>query len=331
MLCQERDRTTVGALPLLLCALILVFPLVSPAQTKAADKIRITYAANNLGFLQMFVAKDRGFYAANGLEVELIRVSPVAAVSALIGGDVDYTELLTSSVRAAAKGAPIRVVSMAVGAPFFSLVGRSQFKAVKDLKGAAIGVNAIGGSNYISTRMLLLHYGVDPERDVKMLPLGDHQRLYEALKLGRVDAVTVNPPFSVLLIREGFPLLAHSAKIVSFPIGGVATTLKKINQNRDQVRRVVKAEMEALRYVRQQPQGTIELIGKRFAIEPGVAAESYKLAVDAFNDGRILFAAMEGLLDADKKAGAIDKSVTVDQVADPSFAEEVFKELYSAR
>ena len=322
----NRISSFVGARLMLVGVFAFIFPLSAAAQPRGSmEKVRITYAANNLGFLQMFLAKDRGFYAAQGLETELIRVSPVAAVSALIGGDADYTELLTSSVRAAAKGAPIRVVSMAVGAPFFSLIGRSPFKAVKDLKGA------IGGSNYISTRMLLLHYGVDPERDIKMLPLGDHKTLYEALKLGRVDAVTVNPPFSVLLIREGFPLLAHSAKIVSFPIGGIATTLKKISQNRDQVKRVVRAEMEALRYLRQQPQGTIDLISKRFAIEPAVAADSYQIAVDAFNDGRILFPAMERLLDADKRDGNIAKSVTVDQVADPSLAEEIFKELYSGR
>ena len=316
----------------LLCALTFVFSSVSHAQPRGGtEKIRITYAANNLGFLQMFLAKDRGFYAAQGLETELIRVSPVAAVSALIGGDADYTELLTSSVRAAAKGAPIRVVSMAVGAPFFSLIGRAPFKAVKDLKGATVGVNAIGGSNYISTRMLLLHYGIDPERDIKMLPLGDHKTLYEALKLGRVDAVTVNPPFSVLLIREGFPLLAHSAKIVSFPIGGVATTLKKINQNRDQVKRVVKAEMEALRYLRQQPQGTIDLISKRFAIEPAVAADSYRLVIGAFSDGKISLQGVEKLLDSDKADGAIPKSVTVNQVVDVSLVEEMLRDMPAMR
>jgi hypothetical protein len=83
--------------------------------------------------------------------------------------------------------------------------------------------------------------------------------------------------------------------------------------------------------LRQQPQGTIDVISKRFAIEPVVAADSYKVAVDAFNDGRILLPAMERLLDADKRDGAIDKSVTVDQVADVSLAEEVFKELSTGR
>jgi hypothetical protein len=83
--------------------------------------------------------------------------------------------------------------------------------------------------------------------------------------------------------------------------------------------------------VRQQPQGTIDVISRRFAIEPAVAAESYRIAVDASNDGRIVHAAMERLLDADKRDGAIAKSVTVDQVAEAALAEEVFKEMGAGR
>jgi NitT/TauT family transport system substrate-binding protein len=324
-------RISTWVFPLSVLMLSGSFSLAHAQEKAAPEKIRITYAANNLGFLHIFVAKDRGFYAAQGLAPELIRVSPVVAVSALIGGDADYTGLLTSTARAAAQGAPIRVVAMAIGSPFFSLAARPQFKAVKDLKGATIGVNAIGGSNYISTVMLLQHYGLDSERDVKMIALGDHRTLYEALKQGRVDAATVNPPFSVLLQREGFPLVAHSAKLISFPIAGLSTTVRKIQQNRAQVKRVLRAEMEALRYLRQQPQGTIDLISKRFATDAAVAAESYRLAIDAFNDGRISSQAMDRLLDADKKAGAVPKSVTIDQVADASLAEEVFKEMGGGR
>jgi len=327
-----RDWNTMSKGLLAFLIFVLIAPFTSIAQQKAPmEKIRITYAANNLGFLHMFIAKDKGFYAAQGLEPELIRVSPVAAVSALIGGDADYTELLSSSARAAAKGAPIRVVGMAIGSPFFSILARPQFKAVQDLKGATIGVNAVGGSNYVSTIMLLRHYGVELERDVKVIALGDHRTLYEALKQGRVDAVTVNPPFSVLLKKEGFPLLAHSAKIVAFPIAGLSTTLRKITQNRAQVKKVLRADMEALRYLRQQPQGTIDLIAKRFAADPAVAAESYRMVIDSFNDGRISSEAMDKLLDSDKKVGAIPQSITLDQVADPSLAEEVFKEMGGAK
>jgi NitT/TauT family transport system substrate-binding protein len=275
----------------------------------------------------MFVAKDQGFYAANGLDAELIRVNPVAGIAALLAGDVGYTKLLSSALRAAAKGAPIRTISMGMGGPFFSLAARPQFKEVKELRNQTIGVNALGGSNYVSTRMLLQHYGIDPDRDIKMLPLGDHKFLYEALKAGRVDAVTINPPFSVLLRREGFPLLANAAKIVTFPFGGLATSLKNIVENRAQVKKVLKAEIEALRYLRTEPRGTVDLISKRFATDQSVAEDSYRLVIEAFTDGKISPRGVEILLDMDKKEGSISNAVSVNQVVDSSLAEEVFREM----
>jgi NitT/TauT family transport system substrate-binding protein len=314
------------------CVLTFVFPWVATAQPRTSgEKIRITYAANNLGFLQMFLAKDRGFYAANGLEVEVIRTNTAAGIGALLSGDADYTKFLGSALRAAAKGAPIRAVSIGLTGPFFSLAARPQFKTVKDLKGGTVGVTAIAGSNYVSTKMLLQHYGLDPDRDVKLLSLGDHNYMFEALKLGRVDAVTINPPYSVLLKREGFPLLADAAKIVSFPFGGLATTLKKIQENRAQVKRVLKAELEALRYIHKQSQGTIDLISRRFSMEQSVAADSYRLVIGAFSDGKVSLQGVERMLDSDKADGAIPKSVTVNQVVDVSLLEEVLKEIDAGR
>jgi len=86
-----RISTFVGARLMLVGVFAFVFPLIAAAQPRGStEKVRITYAANNLGFLQMFLAKDRGFYAAQGLETELIRVSPVAvgfgAVDQCAGG-----------------------------------------------------------------------------------------------------------------------------------------------------------------------------------------------------------------------------------------------------
>jgi ABC-type nitrate/sulfonate/bicarbonate transport system substrate-binding protein len=305
---------------------ILVLPVAAAQESRPAEKIRIAYAANNLGFLHMFVANDRGFYRANGLEPELIQVRPPVAIAALVSGSVDYTELFGSTVRAAALGAPIRAVSMAIGAPFFSLAARPQFQSVKDLKGGIVGVSAIGGTNYISTKMLLQHFGLDPDRDVKLLGIGDHKALFEALKIGRVEAVTINPPFSVLLRREGFPLLVNAAKVVSFPFAGLGTTVRKLSENQAQVRKVLKAEAEALRYIRNNAEGTIDLISKRFAIDRPVAAESYQLVVDAFSpEGKISRSGVRQLLELGREDGSITKPVAPEQVANFSLLEEVLK------
>ncbi len=307
----------------LLIYLFVFIPLSAAQQRGAAEKIRITYATNSLAFLVMFVAKDRGFYAQNGLEAELVQVRPAIAIAALLSGDADYAEVLGSAIRSAAKGAPLRAISTSLQAPFFSLAAQPHFKSVMELKGKSIGVTAIGGTNYISTRLLLQHYGIDPDREAKLLPIGDEKLMHEAFKIGRVDAVMVAPPFSVALKREGFPLLAHTTGILSIPFVGLSATVQKINQNRVQVKKILKAEVEALRYLRSNARGTIEVIRKRFAMDEPMAAESYQVVIEAFSrDGKIPPQGVENLLDLEKKAGHIPKSVTIDQVVDLYIGEE---------
>lgn len=309
--------------------LILVLPLVSQAQERGAEeRVRITYATNSLAFLVTFVAKDRGFYAKYGFDTELVQVRPGIAIAALLSGDADYAEVLGSAIRSAAKGAPIRAISTTIRAPFFSLAAQSKFKSVKDLKGRSVGVTAVGGTNYISTRLVLQHFGVDPDREAKIIAIGDEKLMYEALKIGRVDAVMVAPPFSVVLKREGFPLLAHTSQVTSIPFVGLSATVKKISQNRSQVKRVLKAETEALRHLRANPTGTIEVIRRRFAMDEQMARESYEVVIDAFSrDGRVPLEGVETLLALEKKDGLIPKTVTVDQVVDLSLGEEALKEL----
>lgn len=306
-----------------------LFAFLIPAlAVQAQERVRITYASNSLAFLVAFIAKDRGFYAKNGLNAELVRVQPGVAIAALLSGDADYAEVLGSAVRSAAKGAPIRAVSTTIRAPFFSLAADPGIRSVRDLKGRSIGVTAVGGTNYISTRLLLQHFGVDPEREAKIIPIGDEKLLYEALKIRRVDAVMVGPPFSVLLKREGFPLLAHTSQVLSIPFVGLSATVDKLRQNRSQVKRVFKAEVEALRYLQENPAGAAEVIRKRFAMDEAMARESYAVVVDAFSkDGRVPPEGVEDLLNLEKKEGLIAKSVTVNQVVDFSLGEEVLKEM----
>ena len=94
------------------------------------------------------------------------------------------------------------------------------------------------------------------------------------------------------------------------------------------MKKALKAEVEALTYLRDNPSGSVEVIRKRFAMEESMARESYAVIVDAFSkDGRIDPAGIESLLDLERKAGLIAKTVTVDQVVDISVGEEVLKEM----
>ena len=306
----------------------LLFLLLPLFAAEAQEKIRITYANNSLSFLAAFIARDRGFYSKNGLNAELVQARPAVNIAALVSGDGDYAEVFGSAVRSAARGIPIRAFSTSIKAPFFSLIAHPTIKSVKELKGRTIGITSLGGTNQISGRLLLQHFGVDPDREVKFLAIGEEKFVVEAFKIRRVDAILVAPPFSVLMKREGFPVLANTADIVSIPLAGLSATVEKIKQNRSQVKRVLKAEVEALRYLRNDVAGSVEIIRKRFAMDDALGRDSYAAVVDAFSrDGRIDPAAVESLLEMERTAGLIAKTVTVDQVIDASIAEEVLKEL----
>jgi len=216
----------------------------------AQEKVRVTYANNSLTFLTAFIAKDRGFFARNGLNAELIQARPAVNIAALLSGDVDYVEVFGSAIRSAAKGAPIRAFSNSIKAPFFSLIAQPSIKSIKDLKGRVIGVTSIGGTNQISGRLLFQHFGVDPDKELKFLAIGEEKFLVEAFKAKRVDAILVAPPFSIMMKREGYSVLANAADVVAFPLAGLSTTVDKIRQNRSQVKRVLKSEIEALKYLR---------------------------------------------------------------------------------
>ncbi len=311
-----------------LAVFLLPFVLLPAVAARAQEKVRITYASNSLAFLTAFVAKDQGFYARNGLNTELVQVRPAVAIAALLSGDADYAEVLGSAIRSAARGAPLRAISTTIRAPFFSFVANPKIKSVRELKGRSIGVTAIGGTNYISTRLVLQHFGVDPDREAKLIAIGDEKLMYEALKIQRVDAIVVAPPFSILLKREGFLVLAHTAQLLSIPFVGLSATLEKIRQSRAQVKKVLKAEVEALRYLHDNPAGTAEVIRKRFHMDEAMARESYAAVAEAFSrDGRIPPDGVENLLDLEKKDGFIAKTVTVDQVVDFSVGEELLKKL----
>jgi NitT/TauT family transport system substrate-binding protein len=313
-----------------LAAILLLF-FAGPAQAQektAPEKVRIAIATGSLAFLVPFVAKDRGLYLKHGSDVELIQMRPNISIAALLSGEIDHIELIGSAIRSAARGLPIRAISTGIKAPFFSIIGQHKYKSVKDLKGAVIGLTSIGGTNHISTRITLSKLGLDPDKDVKFLAIGDEKVMFDAFKVGRAEVVVLAPPFSVQLKREGFPILAQTAQHVVIPFSGLGTTLDRIQKNRAQIKRVLKAEIEAMRFIHSNAAGTTEVIRKRFNMDEKLARESYDVVAEAFSrDGRVPLDGVDILLQIEKDQKLIPATVTPQMVVEPSLVEEALKEL----
>lgn len=312
---------------------LLLFLLIVPEKIESQEKpekVRIAIATGSLAFMVPFVAKDRGFYLKHGSDVELIQMRPNISVAALLSGEIHYIELIGSAIRSAARGLPIRAISTGIKAPFFSIIGQHKYKSIKDLKGAVIGLTSIGGTNHISTRITLSKLGFDPDKDVKFLAIGDEKVMFDAFKAGRADVVVLAPPFSVQLKREGFPILAQTAQHVVIPFSGIGTTLDRIQNHRAQIKRVLKAEIEAMRFIQANASGTADVIRKRFNMDEKLARESYEIVVESFSrDGRVPLDGVDILLQIEKDQKLIPPTVTPQMVVEQSLVEEALKELGS--
>ena len=287
------------------------------------ERIRVGYSSTSLVILASLVAEQAGFYTAQGLDAELVQVAPQASLAALTTGELDYVLSLGSTVRAAAKGLPVRLVEASLRAPQFVLVAQADIRAGADLRGKTLGVTSLGGTNFQTAQLLVQHFGLDPQQDVQIVGVGEESQLYQALRLGRVQATPISPPFPVLAEREGYRLLVNAADVLPLPQTGVGTSVAKLDTQRAQVRRMVAAEIQGLRFVRAEREATIALIAERFQMEREVAARSYDLVLPSFStDGRLDREGLELLLSLDQALGALDVVPPLESVADFRLVDE---------
>jgi NitT/TauT family transport system substrate-binding protein len=296
--------------------------------TQAADKIRIGVPEFNAQFLPLAVAEKRGFLKEDGLQGEIIRINPTVALAALVSGELDYWTVIGNSVGAAIQGAPLRVLACYVPGSPSALIVRPEFKSVPELKGKAIGLNTSGGALESIGRLMFKHFGVDPDKEIKFLPLGTNERRFSAMKQGLTAGTLGSPPLDFLGKKMGFVVLARAHELFSYPTSGVVSSVKKIKDRPDEVKRVIKAGIKANRYIRQNREGTIQLMIDWSKSDKEMATAGYESVLELFNDdGSVPEKGLLLVIDELKRLAKVDREIAPSEVADLSILREAQKEL----
>jgi NitT/TauT family transport system substrate-binding protein len=227
--------------PWLSIAFLLLFaPLQLAAQP---SKIHVSAPSRSLTWFPAHLTREKGFYRAEGLDVDFVLMKPQVALQALIAGDVGYTTALGSTMRAGIRGLPLRVVMTIADKPLFALMARRGVNSVEELKGKLLGISSFGASSDTLTRAVLRRYKLDPNRDVKILALGGGTNRIAAMKTGGVDAALIEAPYNVMLEREGFRKILFVGDLIPSPLAGFGTTLEKIRKQSDEVQQLVRATL----------------------------------------------------------------------------------------
>jgi len=194
------------------------------------------------------VAVRKGFFKEEGIEAEVIQMRVPVMITAISTGDLDYTMVFGSVVRAAIRGLPVRVVASLLDGSTHALVSQPEFKSVNELKGKSLGIESHGRTADVAGRMMLKHFGVDPDKEVKFLALGSDQARLAALKEKLVQGVIVAAPADVEAQKMGFNILSRAYEVFTFPFIGVGTSVRKIQERPNEVKRVIKAFIKANRF-----------------------------------------------------------------------------------
>jgi NitT/TauT family transport system substrate-binding protein len=243
---------------------VLILGGLSQTAAFAADapqltRVRMALAARSTTTMPYFVAKERGFFREEGLEVELIVMQAIQTIQATMGRSTQFASATGSAVSAAVSGADIKVILAVTERPSFDLIVQPSITSVQQLRGKKIGTGGVGSLAEILARRMLMANNVRPE-EVTILATGPSHVTYTSLKAKVIDAAPLQMPLTFTAQDEGFRKLMSAGDVYKAVQGGLATTKAMLTEQPELVTKVVRAMLRAIRLIKTDRKYGIEFI-----------------------------------------------------------------------
>jgi NitT/TauT family transport system substrate-binding protein len=315
---------------ILLCLLLAVFSDAWAQEAKKPQRLRIGIPTRSMSSFPQMVAQRQGYYQQEGFDLELIVVSSgIPAVQAVIAGDLDFATTGNVATLAAMRGMPIRNVMVSSTATDQVLVVRPEIRRVEDLKGKILAVAGIRSVSDVSIRLLLTKYGLTPDSDVTIVSLGGSGVRLTSLQGGKIDGTLLSAPHNKAAVKAGFRELFWMKDLRGVPSGGLATSLRKIQNDPDFIVRAIRTTLKAIQFIKRNKEETLKLMAKELAIKDReISSMVYDDGVKLYSDtGVPTEASMLEEIAIAKEVLGITKEVPASDIADWSFARTALKGL----
>lgn len=246
--------------------LLLLASGVSSAQAQEKALKKIYWGQTSIGASQWipWIAKDAKLYEKNGLDVEIVLLRGSGQTSqAIIAGSIFAAPVTTATVMAAdLSGADLATVAHTVPAVQGKMLVKPEIRKPEDLKGKKIASSGLGSLGDFMYRVILKKYGLDPNKDVFWLSVGNPPERLQALRNGVVDAADLSYPADAQGEKLGFRVMWDARAEVPYPSMSVVTRRKTIQEDRDTVMRMVRAHVEGIHFLKTQKEPSLKILAK---------------------------------------------------------------------
>jgi ABC-type nitrate/sulfonate/bicarbonate transport system substrate-binding protein len=247
------------------------------------QKVSISMSSTGMPSIQLFIARERGFFREEGFDPQLIRMSANAAIAAGVAGELDALGSVGSAVRGIMRGVPLRVVSVDLRRPIFWLVSRPEYRNAKDLKGKTLGIATINGSQHSAARKMLALHGVDSDKELTFAQVGDEATQLQALISNSIQVAGLTPPY-VFLARDKFKMNVLESSVDKFASiqQGIGVQTKFVQESPDWLRRLLRVKAKSARFFLDNEKETAEMLARMWKADLTTATEWYRRCRPAF-------------------------------------------------
>jgi NitT/TauT family transport system substrate-binding protein len=241
--------------------LALLLPDNAAAQT---HPLKVVFPSFSGAFTPLWMAHDLGLFVKHGIEVQPVFIEGGSrAAQAIVGRDIDVGILSGGVIEATLAGAELTFIGTHLKTLVFSLYGPPEIRGVPELKGKTIGVTRFATPAQYSAILALRKFGLEPDRDVKLLQTGGIPNSLAAMQKGVVQAAVLTAPTTIQARALGYREVADIASLgIPFIHSGVTLRKVTLKDQPKQVDAFLKGFHEATRLMKANEALANKITGK---------------------------------------------------------------------
>jgi len=241
-----------GLLPVVLC----MFSSGGVVHGQTPDKVRLGNSGTGINNYLLDIGRRSGIFRKNGLDLEPIYVSSGSLlIQALIGGTFDMimsqgSEAMLAKVR----GADVRITAVVANRFNHVYLAGPSITSIKQLKGKKVAVSRFGSGSHFQTNLALKDGGLDADKDVTILQIGNSSARMAAILSGTVDGTIMAADFVPKARKESLNILMDLADTkIEYPFLSIHMMGSYIDRNLRIVKALIKGLSESIRALQTDP------------------------------------------------------------------------------
>jgi NitT/TauT family transport system substrate-binding protein len=246
----------------------------------AQERLRLAWAGFSPTNSPIWVIEDRKLMQKQGVQPEIIAISASPTVlQALLANEIDAASISVTTLTSSRLAGADTVMIVGVVPTFVDhIVSVTNITAVEQLKGKTAGVNRLGSTSDLGLRLALRKLGVDPEKDVKIIPTGGTAERFAALSKGITQFTIIPEPFLTQAEKLGFRNLYNITDLkIPFWWNGILSREAIVKTKRPLLLKLTRAMVEAIHIIKTEKEYAKGLIKKNLGVaDPEGLERAYK-------------------------------------------------------